>query len=147
MTDFLLNLGYTGMFLAAFLAGSVIPFSSEAVMAGFFLSHAFNTLALLTAATIGNTGGSMFNYWLGSHADAERVATRLRVKPSHMPRATRWTQRYGSWMALFTFLPILGSAISIALGVMRVSWWKVTLLTFIGKTVRYIVVLGTLQIF
>lgn len=64
MVDFLIQYGYWGMFLAAFLAASVFPFSSEAVMVGLQLAG-LDPLLLLVWGTIGNVGGSMFNYSIG----------------------------------------------------------------------------------
>jgi membrane protein YqaA with SNARE-associated domain len=55
--------------------------------------------------------------------------------------------RYGGWAGLVTFLPILGSAISIALGIMRVNWLFVLSTTFTGKTLRYIIVAYTTLVF
>jgi len=144
VTEILIQLGYLGMLIAAFLAGSFIPFSSEAVMSTLILTTDMDPWLTVLSATVGNVAGSMFNYWLGTHADPTRLAQRLRVTPRQMERATRLTNRYGAWMGLITFVPILGSAISIALGVMRASWWRVTITTTIGKSVRYVLIVLTL---
>ena len=40
-------------------------------------------------------------------------------------------------MAFFAFIPILGSAISIVLGMMRANIWIVILSMTVGKTLRY----------
>ena len=66
MTDW----GYVGMLLTAFLAGSLIPFSSELVLTG-LLSLGLNPIGILIAATIGNTMGGMTCYWLGNGVDRE----------------------------------------------------------------------------
>ncbi|MBR3442648.1 MAG: DedA family protein [Bacteroidaceae bacterium] len=142
-TDFFVTYGYWGMGLAAFLAGSFIPFSSEAVMAALLATTSMDPVLLLVSATIGNTAGSMFNYCVGHLGDADRIGRWLRVKPRRLERAKRWVGRYGGWAGLITFLPILGSAISIALGIMRVNWAFVLGTTFTGKTLRYIIVAYT----
>lgn len=131
------------MGLAAFLAGSFIPFSSEAVMAALLATTSMDPVLLLVSATIGNTMGSMFNYWVGHLGDADRIGRWLKVKPRQLERAKRWVARYGGWAGLITFLPILGSAISIALGIMRVNWLFVFSTTLTGKTIRYIIVAYT----
>lgn len=64
ITQFLLDYGYWGMLLSAFLAGSVFPFSSEAVMLG-LLAAGLHPVSLVIYATIGNVGGGLFNYWIG----------------------------------------------------------------------------------
>lgn len=56
----LIDFGYWGMLLSSFLAGSVFPFSSEAIMLG-LLAAGLNPVYLIIYATIGNVAGSMFN--------------------------------------------------------------------------------------
>ena len=141
--EFFINYGYWGMGFASFLAGSFIPFSSEAVMAALLATTSMDPFLLLIAATIGNTGGSMFNYCMGLLGNAETIGRWLKVKPRRLERAKRWVVRYGGWMGFITFLPVLGSAISIALGIMRANWAFVLTTTFIGKTLRYILVAYT----
>ena len=64
IVDFLIQYGYFGMFLAAFLAASIVPFSSEAVMVGLQVAG-LDPVMLLVWGTVGNVGGSMFNYCIG----------------------------------------------------------------------------------
>ena len=60
LTALLTSYGYWGMLLAAFLAGSFVPFSSEAVMVA-LMAAGLKTGPLLIYGTIGNVLGSMFN--------------------------------------------------------------------------------------
>lgn len=57
--------GYWGMFVSALIAGTVFPFSSEIVLSALQLAG-LDPLQLFIAATVGNTAGSMINYWVGS---------------------------------------------------------------------------------
>ena len=59
--QFLLDYGYVGMFLAAFLAGSILPFSSEALLVA-FVEMGLDPVGTVAAATLGNTAGSMTCY-------------------------------------------------------------------------------------
>ena len=77
--ELLIQYGYWGMFIAAFIAGSVFPFSSEAVMAGLQLAG-LNPMSLLIWGTLGNVAGSMFNYWIGSLGKMEWIEKYLHVK-------------------------------------------------------------------
>ena len=61
LTHLLLDYGYWGMLVAAFLAGSFFPFSSEAIMLA-LLAAGLHPLPLVIYGTIGNVAGSMFNY-------------------------------------------------------------------------------------
>jgi membrane protein YqaA with SNARE-associated domain len=49
-------------------------------------------------------------------------------------------EKRGSWIAIFTFLPILGTAIAVAMGMLRINILKMLFYTTIGKVVRYIIV-------
>lgn len=140
MLSLLESWGYWGMFVAAFVAGSVFPFSSEAVLTGLLLAG-LDPLRLFVAATIGNAGGSMFNYIVGSFGKIEWIEKYLHVQREKMERVQRWMERYGAWIGLFCSLPILGSVIAVTLGYMRANPWLSTLTIFIGKAVRYAVLI------
>ena len=94
----------------------------------------------VASGTIGNVLGSMVNYFIGSLCKPATVSKVFRIKPRRMETAQRYVKRYGFWMGFFTFIPILGTAISIALGVLKANVWGTLLSTFLGKCVRYIVV-------
>ena len=59
-------------------------------------------------------------------------------KKEKIERAERFVHGRGAWMAFFAFIPILGSAISIVLGMMRANIWIVILAMTIGKILRYL---------
>ena len=59
--DLLTSYGYWGMLLAAFLAGSFFPFSSEAVMVG-LMAAGLDPWLLMVYGTVGNVMGSVVNY-------------------------------------------------------------------------------------
>ena len=124
------------MLVAAFIAGSVFPLSSEVVLTGLMLAG-LNPLYLFIAASIGNIGGSMFNYGIGTLGKMEWIERYLHVESEKMLRAQQWIQRYGVWMGLFCSLPFIGSVIAVTLGFTRTNPWLSLLMITIGKTVRY----------
>lgn len=139
MSSFLVLLeswGYWGMFLAALIAGTVFPFSSEVVLSALQLAG-LDPWQLFVAATIGNTLGSMINYWVGSLGKMEWVEKYLHVEASKVEQASAWMGRYGAWIGLFCFLPVVGSAISVALGFARANPWLSFVAIFVGKAIRY----------
>ncbi|MCR4994881.1 MAG: DedA family protein [Bacteroidales bacterium] len=136
MAELLESWGYWGMFIASVIAGSVFPFSSEAVLTALQLAG-LDPVRLFIAATVGNVAGSMFNYGIGSLGKMEWIERYLRVEPEKIRKTERWMERYGAWIGVFSFLPIIGSAIAVTLGFTRANPW-ITLLTItIGKAVRY----------
>lgn len=136
--DFLLTYGYGGMFAAAFLAGSFFPFSSEAVMTGLRLAG-LDVWMLVLCASVGNLLGGMFNYGVGRMGKEDWIYGMLRVRSERLEQSERFVHRYGAWMGLLSWLPILGSVITIAMGLLRVDVWKSALTILIGKVARYVV--------
>jgi membrane protein YqaA with SNARE-associated domain len=138
--SFLTQYGYWGMLLAAFLAGSFFPFSSELVMAG-LMATGLDPWQLMIYGTIGNVLGSIFNYCVGRMGKLEWIEKYLHVKKTDIDKAERFMKGRGAWMGFFAFLPVLGSAITIALGFMRAN----VVITFVsitlGKILRYLIVI------
>lgn len=132
--------GYWGMLIAAFLAGSFVPFNSELVMLGLYAAG-LRGPELVVYGTIGNSAGSMFNYCIGRLGKLEWIERYLHVKKEAIDRAQRFVAGRGSWIGFFAFLPILGSAISIALGLMRANAWITALSVTIGKALRYVIIM------
>ena len=116
----LVEWGYWGMLLAAFLAGSFFPFSSEAVMAG-LQAAGLEPVPLIIYGSIGNVLGSMFNYGFGRMGKMEWIEKYLHVKKESLDKAERFMAGRGAWMGFFAFLPLLGSAITIVLGLTRAN--------------------------
>ena len=135
--DFLSGYGYMGMLLAAFLAGSFFPFSSEAVMVA-LMATGLDPWQLMIYGTVGNVLGSAFNYGVGRMGKTEWLEKYLHVKPSDLDRAKRFMRGHGAWMGFFAFLPLLGSAITILLGLMRSNVVITFIAITLGKLFRYL---------
>lgn len=107
ITDFLINWGYWGMFLSAFLAGSFFPFSSEVVMLA-LLATGLHPWQLIVFSTVGNVLGGLFNYGIGRMGRMDWIEHYLRVKPRQLERAKKFMGGYGSWMGFFASSPSSG---------------------------------------
>lgn len=129
--------GYWGMLLTAFLAGSVFPFSSEAVMVALLATPGIDAWTLVAFGTVGNVLGSMFNYGVGRLGRPEWIERLLKISPEKMERAQRFMAGRGAWMGFFAFVPVLGSAITVTLGLMRANVVIALLSMTIGKLLRY----------
>ena len=132
----LINYGGPGMFVAAFLAGSFFPFSSEVVMLG-LLAAGTDPSDLLLWGTAGNTLGSLFNYGVGSLGREEWITRWTKVSPEKLEKGKRWVRDYGAWAGLLAWIPLLGSVITVALGFLRVKMAYAMITVAIGKYVRY----------
>jgi membrane protein YqaA with SNARE-associated domain len=132
--------GYWGMTIAAFLAGSIFPFSSEAVMVSLQLAG-LEPWPLFLSASVGNVAGSMFNYYVGTLGRLEWIERYLHIKRDKVLRAQAWMENRGVWMGTLCFLPVIGSALSVAMGYMRANPYKSFIAISIGKTARYAVLI------
>jgi membrane protein YqaA with SNARE-associated domain len=134
--EFLMEYGYIGVFIAAFLAATVLPFSSEVVLMGVLLTGA-SYWPCMIAATVGNFLGGMSCYWLGMIGKIEWIKKYLRLDISKLERVQHWVEGKGSWAGFFVFLPGVGDFIAVALGFLRANGWIVAVSMFAGKALRY----------
>jgi membrane protein YqaA with SNARE-associated domain len=142
-----LEWGYLGLFFASFLAATILPFSSEVLLA-LMLDGSFSKMGVLVSATAGNWLGGVSSYILGYLAKWKWIEKLLRTKPADIHRFKEKIERFGSIIAFFCWLPFIGDVLAIALGVFRVHTTKVLIWMLVGKFLRYLViVLGFASLF
>jgi membrane protein YqaA with SNARE-associated domain len=125
--------GLAALLAASFLASTVIPLSSEAVLFGFLKLYPDELPVALAVATFGNTLGGLTSYALGRLLPA-------RVEKKLHPRALERLRRYGSPLAFFAWLPVIGDAVCVGAGWLRLNWLHVTAFMAAGRLLRYWVV-------
>ena len=136
--DSFAELGYFGLFVAAFLAATILPLSSEVVLSTLLL-NGFSPMALVTTATIGNVLGSLTNYALGYWASLEVIKKWLKISEGEFVRAERRFVKYGLFSLCFAWVPVIGDPITVLAGILRVRLLWFVLLVTTGKLMRYIV--------
>lgn len=137
MTDFI-ELGYAGLFIASFLAATVVPFSSEVVFSA-LVASGLNAWNCVFIATAGNWLGGLTCYYVGKMGKIEWIERFFRIKKEKIDKFTGYIHRYGDWFAFFSFLPGVGDAIAVASGFFRCRLWLVALSMLAGKFFRYVV--------
>lgn len=137
MTDFI-ELGYIGLFIASFLAATVVPFSSEVVFSALVFGG-LDEWTCVFVATAGNWLGGLSCYYLGRLGKLEWIEKYLRIKKEKLERFTSRIQKHGDWFAFFSFLPGIGDAIAVASGFFRCNFWIAAVSMLLGKFFRYIV--------
>ncbi|MDR3118300.1 MAG: DedA family protein [Mediterranea sp.] len=141
LINFLIEWGYAGMFLSALLAGSAVPFSSEAVLVALLLpSTGLNPVICILSASAGNLLGSLTCYWLGKMGKMEWLVKYFHMKEEKILRMQARLNGRSAFVAFFAFLPIVGTLIAVALGFLRSNIVMVSISMFAGKLLRYIVV-------
>ena len=130
--------GYIGVFVAAFLAATVLPFSSEIVLTGVLLAGA-GYWPCIIAASVGNFLGGMTCYYLGYLGKVEWLEKYLRMDMKKIRKVQDWLSGKGAWMAFFVFLPGIGDFIAVGMGYLRANLAIVSISMFLGKFIRYLV--------
>ncbi len=125
--------GLAGVLLASFLAATVVPFSSEAVLFAFLRLHPEQTVLAIALATLGNTAGGMTSYLLGRLLP-ERAQKKLD------PNVVAWLRKRGAAALLLAWLPFVGDALCIAAGWLRIHWPAALLFMAAGRLARYLAV-------
>jgi membrane protein YqaA with SNARE-associated domain len=137
--------GLWGLFFASFFAATILPFSSEAILA-LMIAAGYDKFACLWIATAGNFLGGMSCYFLGFLGKQEWIEKFLKIKPQHIQKVRGWLNKYGSFAAFFTWLPAVGDPIAVGLGLIRSNLLLVSVFMFIGKLLRYIVLIYLTQL-
>lgn len=132
--------GYLGLFLASFLAATILPLSSEALLL-LLLYNQYDPIACLFIATAGNWLGGMSSYYIGRLGKMEWIEKFLHTRKEKIERLHHWVQCYGSYTALFCWLPVVGDPLAIALGFFRANPLLTALLMLAGKFIRFAVVI------
>lgn len=127
----------TGLFVAAFLAATPIPFQSEIVFLALQATGSHSLVSLVVVASVGNTLGSCLTYAAGRGLGGDRLLRLARLTPEQAERARAWFARWGVWSLLLSWAPA-GDLIVLMSGVLRTPFMLFLALVAVAKTLRYI---------
>lgn len=136
MLNFLQSYGIWGLFLGSFLAATVVPFSSDALYAA-ILALTKNPVGCLIFATLGNWLGGLTSYIIGWFGKWEWIEKWFHINHVKIARQHFRINRYGAYLALFSWVPFIGDIFAIALGFFRIGPFKSAIFMLIGKFVRF----------
>jgi membrane protein YqaA with SNARE-associated domain len=124
----------------AFLAATLVPLSSEVALVAVLKSGLGAPAGFLLAASIGNVGGCLFNWWLGLNLRRFEGRRWFPLKPGEIDRAAERFRRWGTLGLLFSWVPIVGDPLTLVAGVLRVPLTIFLPLVALGRVGRYLVV-------
>ncbi|NTV68694.1 MAG: DedA family protein [Azonexaceae bacterium] len=127
--------GLWGLLATSFLSATVLPGGSEALLWGFLRLHPAEYGSALMLATLGNTAGGMTSWWCGRYLPRWQKLENL----PHRDKLERW----GSPTLLLAWAPLIGDALCLAAGWLRLHWLPCCLFMAIGKLARYWLVAQT----
>lgn len=127
---------YLILFISAFASATLLPLGSEALLI-YNINQGFNIYYLLFIATLGNSLGSVLNYYLGLKGGEYLVNKKL-VNEKYINLGKKYFDKYGVFSLLFAWLPIIGDPITFVAGILRYNFKLFLVLVVISKLGRYL---------
>jgi membrane protein YqaA with SNARE-associated domain len=133
----LVEWGYVGLFIASFLAATILPIGSELIFAALIYAG-WDVWTCVAVATVGNTLGGVTTYWIGRLGKIEWIEKYLKIKKEKVERFEKKMYNRGDWLAVFSFVPGIGDVIVVACGYFRTNFLGTMIAMTIGKFGRYV---------
>ena len=129
---------YLTLFITALISATLFPLGSEALLI-YDITQGHNIYLLLFFATIGNSLGSVINYFLGLKGEEYLINKKL-LNEKYISKTKTYFDKYGFWSILFSWLPIIGDSITFVAGILKYDFKKFLILVIIAKFSRYLFV-------
>ncbi len=130
---------YLGLFITAFVAATIFPAQSEALLSVLLLTDLYSPTLLIAVATVGNTLGSCVNWWLGRSLERFKDKAWFPVSAATLETYQSRYQRWGKWSLLLSWAPFGGDALTVIAGVMREPFLTFLTIVSFAKLARYLV--------
>jgi membrane protein YqaA with SNARE-associated domain len=108
---------YLILFFSAFISATLFPLGSEALFI-YDINEGYNIYLLLFFATIGNSLGSIFNYFLGLKGEEYLIRKKL-LSEKMILKSKNYFDKYGFYCLLFSWLPIIGDPLTFVAGILK----------------------------
>ena len=132
-------MGYLGLFIAGFLAATILPFSSEGLLAVALL-NGFDPIICLIIITSGNWIGSITTYGIGYLGKIDWIENYFKISREKIEKTKSYLIKYGTLLALFAWVPIIGDVFALTLGYFKINFILTALFMLIGKFFRYLLI-------
>ena len=131
---------YLSLFAISFFAATILPLSSELMLASLIVTFNYDSLLLLVVASFGNVLGSVFNWALGLYSRNLITKKWFPFKGRQIKSSSKWFDKFGKWSLLFAWVPIIGDPLTLVAGLFRVKFLEFLILVSIGKFSRYFLI-------
>ena len=128
---------YLSLFLSSFLAATLLPAQSEAVLALQLASNKNELWYLILIATLGNVSGALVNWYLGKFFTQYKEKKWFPIKANQLEKGERYYRKYGRISLLLSWVPIIGDPITLVAGILKEPLWSFLILVTIAKGLRY----------
>ncbi len=127
---------FFGLFITSFLASTILPLGSEALVV-LLISKGFDTLSVIMVASIGNYLGACTTYYIGLRGRMDIIERFFSISKKQLEKADQLFAKYGTFLLLLTWLPLIGDAIAATGGLLKLDFKSFSIYVFIGKMARY----------
>jgi membrane protein YqaA with SNARE-associated domain len=127
-----------GLFLASFLAATVVPFSSEALLT-LLIVNGTDAVTAVLVATAGNWLGGMSSYTIGYLGKWEWIEKYLRIKRDTIEKWHNRLYKRGAVFAFLSWVPGVGDIFAVGLGLLRANIQITAISMLAGKFSRYVI--------
>lgn len=134
---------YLTLFFVAFVSATLLPLGSEALLL-YDASQEASIWLLWLVATAGNTLGALLNYWLGLKGEAY-LERKGYLDKEKMHRAHAHFEKWGGWVLLLSWMPVIGDPLTFAAGVLKYNVYRFFIIVAVAKGLRYGALLLTLS--
>ena len=135
----------TLLFLAAFAGATLLPLSSEVAFGATILANPANAMILLLVATVGNSLGITFNFFLGRGLLRLRLFQKLIDNPK-LDSAKALSEKFGPYVIYLSWLPVIGDPITLYLGATKMTFLRFALIGFTLRFSRYYLIYFLLKL-
>src|SRR5690606_41311250 len=111
------NTSLLTLFTSSFLAATLLPGGSEAVLIGVLIAYPDLFWPALGVATVGNTLGGLSSYVIGRLLPDEKA---MHSKIGSKSRGLEWTRRHGAPILFICWLPLIVDGLCFAAGWLRI---------------------------
>lgn len=129
---------YLTLFFVALASATLLPMGSEALLL-YDISQGYTVWLLWLFASVGNTLGSMVNYWLGLKGETY-LEHKGYLSQKKMDKARASFDTYGGWTLLLSWVPIIGDPLTFIAGVLKYRFWWFVVIVAVAKATRYAVI-------
>ena len=130
---------YLTLFLIAFLSATLLPLGSEALLF-YDITQNHSLFLLWIFATVGNTLGAIFNYWIGLKGEVY-LEKKKYLSIEKMDKYRSFFDRYGGYSLLMSWVPIIGDPLTLIAGVLRYNFKYFIVIVSFAKGLRYAVII------
>jgi len=145
---YFMSMGDIGLFTLAFMESSFFPIPPDVILIPMCIAKPELALWFAMIATCGSAIGGVFGYLIGRFFGRPALNFFFKKQQDKIQEVERLYNKYGVWaVGVAAFTPIPYKIFTIASGVFRMNVLGFTLISIIGRGMRFFIVATLLMFF